>query len=493
MLGSLVVASLIAKRLGADRSEQILAAILALTIPVGILEASGTLNDYVVAFWIMCFYYFSLRLIMDGSDWSTQFGFCFSLGLAILTKSTAYVYALPACLWILVQYLRSFQKGILVTVLFAGIVSLSLNVGHFARNMTTFGSIVGSSAETNLYLNEVHTASAVVSNLIRNVSLHLVTPSEKINSYEVQAVKGLHTLLGMDVNDPRTTFMANTLLFRYGLSTQIRHEVYAGNFLHFSLILLSVLAFLLKGKEIFDSRERMYVLAYACVALGTFLVFSVVLKWQPFHSRQHLPFFLLLTPFIAVTLNRTLKGPVNFVGILLLTLSVPWLLFNQSRPLVSTAYLKHLFYTVAGNFHVASLASQVGLDNQYFYGITCDPHDQLFREVQSLHEPLENAIDYLGTLPACNDVGFVPCYDQIEYPVWEILNEKIGSDLRIEHVLVKNGSERTTQNFPPFDPCVVISLRREPDASLMIGNDLFNMVFTSSSQDGNSSVSVYTK
>jgi len=493
MVGSMVVATLIAKRLGADRSGQVLAATVALTIPVGILEASGTLNDYVVAFWILCFYYFSISLIMGEQNWVTRFGFSFSLGLAILTKSTAYVYALPAFLWLFVHYLRARQKEILLTVIFAGVVSLLLNLGHFTRNITTFGSFVGSPTETSLYLNELHTPTAVVSNLVRNVSLHLSTPSGSVNLYIVQAVKGLHRLLGMDVNDPRTTFMADTLLFQYGLSTQIRHEVYASNFVHLVLIMLAILVFILKGHEIFDSRNRNFLVAYACTVLGTFLVFSLVLKWQPFHSRQQLPFFLLFSPFIAIILNRTLKWSVNLTGVILLVFSLPWLLFNQSRPMVSTAYLKYLVYSTAGRMHLSSVAQQASLDKQFFYGITCDPHDQLFREVQSLHEPLQDAIGYLEDQSSCTDIGFVPCYDQIEYPVWKMLRERISSDLRIEHVLVKNGSEKATHTYPPFNPCAIISLRREPENSLLIGDNIFNRVFTSSSMDGNSSVSIYTK
>jgi hypothetical protein len=57
MVGSLVGVSLIAKQLGANLRGQILATVLCVTIPMGILQASSTNNDYVVSFWLVCFAY----------------------------------------------------------------------------------------------------------------------------------------------------------------------------------------------------------------------------------------------------------------------------------------------------------------------------------------------------------------------------------------------------------------------------------------------------
>ncbi len=63
MVGSVLVATLLARRLGAPPSGQTLAAVIAVSIPVGILEASSTLNDYYVSFWLMCFTWFALELL----------------------------------------------------------------------------------------------------------------------------------------------------------------------------------------------------------------------------------------------------------------------------------------------------------------------------------------------------------------------------------------------------------------------------------------------
>ena len=54
MLGSLAGVSLIAQHLAATPRGQIFSALFCATLPMGILQASGTQNDYVSAFWLVC-------------------------------------------------------------------------------------------------------------------------------------------------------------------------------------------------------------------------------------------------------------------------------------------------------------------------------------------------------------------------------------------------------------------------------------------------------
>ena len=98
MFGSVVGVSLIAKQLGADIRGQVLAAVIAVTIPMGILQASSTQNDYVTAFWLVCLVYYILRF-KEQPRCANAVGVGASLGLALLTKGTAYLYAFPLLVW----------------------------------------------------------------------------------------------------------------------------------------------------------------------------------------------------------------------------------------------------------------------------------------------------------------------------------------------------------------------------------------------------------
>jgi len=62
MVGSACGVSLIAKQLGAAARGQVLAGVVVTTVPMGILQASSTQNDYVVSFWLTCFVYFLILL-----------------------------------------------------------------------------------------------------------------------------------------------------------------------------------------------------------------------------------------------------------------------------------------------------------------------------------------------------------------------------------------------------------------------------------------------
>jgi hypothetical protein len=54
MVLSLIGVSWIAKQLGANRFGQLLAVVFTATIPMGIVQASSTMTDYVVSFWMVC-------------------------------------------------------------------------------------------------------------------------------------------------------------------------------------------------------------------------------------------------------------------------------------------------------------------------------------------------------------------------------------------------------------------------------------------------------
>ncbi len=69
MGGTLIGVSLIAERLGASKRGQLLAVLACATLPEGVLEASGAMNTYVGAFWIVVTVYYLLRW-NDRQNWN---------------------------------------------------------------------------------------------------------------------------------------------------------------------------------------------------------------------------------------------------------------------------------------------------------------------------------------------------------------------------------------------------------------------------------------
>lgn len=192
MLGCSIGVSFLAAQLSSGKNVQLLASILCVTLPMGIAQATGTQNNYVLAFWLVCLGYFALRL-QQQSDPLSAFGMGTGLGLAVLTKGTAYALALPFIAWAgisasrraLSQPRERAWKPILLLIV-AMLLALTINLGHYARNFALTGSPLGSASD-DAYANEIFTPAVFTSGVIRNIALHLGTPSEAVNA-ELQNV-----------------------------------------------------------------------------------------------------------------------------------------------------------------------------------------------------------------------------------------------------------------------------------------------------------------
>jgi len=416
MIGSVIGATLVADRLGARQRGQLLAAVLAVSIPMGILQASSTQNDYVVAFWLLCFAWSGIRLKEEQHmGWAIMAGA--SLGLALLTKGTAYLYALPFAIWFFWAVARSapgraalFGLGVLFPCLF-------LNAGHYYRNYTLFSNPLAS--DTAGYSNETIDAKSVLSNVVRNSAIHLSTPFDEVNTSIEQGIGVLHDLLGVDINDERTTWPGTT----FGVQRIIRHEDYSGNLLHAVLALIT-LGLLVGRRSVrsISSAINPYVL---CVT-GGFLLFCLFLKWQPWNSRLHLPLFVLGAPATGVVLGRLRhQGLALTTAGILIVAAVPWALWNISRPLAPPpkAVIDRFFY---GNSLPATI-------------LTADRIPQYFTNRLSLWRPYLAATNLIKARGARN-IGLKLREEDWEYPLWVLLKGEGGKGPRIENIDVHNRS-----------------------------------------------------
>ncbi len=173
LLGVVLGASLIVRELGGGGAAQVGGAVIAGTVPIGVLQATGTQNDEVVAFWLVCFVVFALRLVAGANRPIVIALFAgASLGLAILTKPTAYLFAFPFAVWLSVALVRRSGARCWTPLLLIAGVALLLNVGQYTRNALVFGSPLGRGDEGGpafRYTNDTLTPSLVASNIVRNL------------------------------------------------------------------------------------------------------------------------------------------------------------------------------------------------------------------------------------------------------------------------------------------------------------------------------------
>jgi 4-amino-4-deoxy-L-arabinose transferase-like glycosyltransferase len=141
MIGSIVGVSLIAKQLGADQRGQILAAVFCATLPMGILQASSTQNDYVVCFWVVCLaHYILLTLPYRNPPLNLTLAIGASCGLAAFTKSSGYMYAFPFMVWFFLWYVNQMRWKMWKPISIISVCFLSLNISHYLRNFTLYGN-----------------------------------------------------------------------------------------------------------------------------------------------------------------------------------------------------------------------------------------------------------------------------------------------------------------------------------------------------------------
>ncbi len=447
MVGSVLGISLIAGQLGADLRGQLLSSVVVVTIPTGILQASSTQTDYVSTFWVVCFVYFAFLLTGEARLWQAL-ACGASLGLAILAKATSYVYALPFLIWLVVLVLRKHRARSLVLLAIVACATLLINLPTYVRNDELFANPLGMTSDMEAvragqaekYSNDAFTAAGTLSNVIRNLALNLATPSDAINTRLQTAVVAIHQAMGTSPDDPRTTWPGT----QFELMRTSFREDYDGNLLDVFYIALAIAVLFFRRNH---SREAIYY----CIAVTTaYLLFCFYLKWQPWNTRLMLGLFVLWSPAVGIVLaglrNHLLR--TGLIGLLLLA-ALPWLLLNRLRP----------------------IASEQNIFNM--------PRTSLyFMNRQGYQKPFESVVNALDARSAgqCKQVGLYLRFDDWEYPLWVLLQRKLGNDVVVESVNVENISRTEYARFPETVPCAVLALDPTLAASLNVQGTPFSRV-----------------
>jgi len=262
----------------------------------------------------------------------------------------------------------------------------------------------------------------------RNIAMHLVTPSFEWNRHGVSAMRRLHALYGVGMDDPATTWPGTSF-------EQLRlapHEDASGNPLHLGLYL--AVAVICLGKRDYAGM-RWYTLS----VVAGFLLFSLLLRWQPWHSRLQLPLFVLFAPVagaVIAGLHRKWLIP-GLTGLFSLA-ALPWLLCNVSRPLIS---LSSFVPGYPGSILV------VPRQSGYFANRP---------ELEKTYRDFARSITMRGVKNIGLDTGGIG--NSWEYPLWVLTRTKGLAGPRIDHVGVTNISR-------------IIPIPVTPDIKVLIRSD----------------------
>lgn len=426
MLLSGVGVTLIAKQLGGSLWQQVGAAAICWTIPMGVLQATSTQNDFVNAFWLVCFASLGISFLKTPRNYWLAISMGLALGLGLLTKATSYIFAFPFCIWFGFAFIRNLPlKKLMVIGLCIVIPAILLNSGYFLRNYDLYSSQFG---PQDMYVNKAFNIDGFSSNVIRNIALHIPIPLlAPYNNFTAKALERVHTLTGLSPIDFRFSFGTDNPFSGFASLD----EDYSGNPFHWILICFvllmgfSQLFTLIKIKLNENALPTLSIFwSFNLMICFGFCLFSLYLKWQPFHSRLQLPLFVLWSPVLAIALLKPNYKISAFIPFLLIFTCYVWILYNPNRPLLYNPY-----------------RLDIPRDQQYF------------TKKGSLYPVYIQMIDLIQKND-CHEIGLKFMEDTWEYPIWGIFRNR-NYPIIIRHINVDNPTKKFI--LVDFKPCAIIS------------------------------------
>lgn len=386
---------------------------IAATIPMAVVQASGTQNDLVATSVVLAAASILLRNV---SRTRRVYGFLFAaaVALSVLTKASSALYVIPfAAWWLAAVWRRSGIRRAFVTACAGSAIVAAILLPNVLRNLSIEGMPLGpGSWDTATYLNGSVSLKSILSNGIRNAALHMGSPFPAVNAATYGFILGLHRGVGIDPNDPKTTWEGT----RFSVPTVSYGEDDAGNTLHMAVLLVVIpLGFFMGGMR---GHQRK---AFLAATLAGAVLFAATLKWQPWHSRLHLPVFFLLASLvggITATFGYVVRA---FLVLTFYICAVPFVAVHASRPL-------------------AGIGS-----------VLKTPRDvQYFAAAPFLREPYSRAMAEIRARRA-HSVGLMISEDDWEYPFHAML----PAGTRVFHIGVRNPSSRYETAYEAPDVIVV--------------------------------------
>jgi hypothetical protein len=425
-----VAVSLAARMLGAGRKGQLAAAAFAISLPIGLMEATSTQNDYVTAMWLTIMSVFVLYACQEEAGWGEILCIAAALGLGLLTKGTFYPYAVAWGIWLGIHWLRQrkpalfLKRGLVIVV-----VVVVLNAGYWTRNLITYGGPLGPAGWVADMSSARYGVKSVASNLVKDIMLNLATPSPRVNQSMVSFVQSTFQASDPDVASFRLDWRWN-------------NEDSAGSPIHLFLIVLSiagVIVLLAMGRL-----KEHHLLWYCLAAFFSFVIFVLAAHYDDYGVRFQLPLLIIWAPVIGSMLTRlSEKWLAPMALVFFFAISLPYVFFNTTRPLVA---MKNTPEPYA--IHPLPMLGKTK-SSSIFYA---DARSLLFINAPDWNNPLMEATHDIRD-SGCKNVGIRIDSSDPEYPIWWLLHAP-QSGVRIETLYYSEALRRYAD--PGFKPCAII-------------------------------------
>lgn len=324
------------------------------TFDIVILQANTTQNDLVAACFIILSFYFLLKILKSIKIKFIYFVlFGFSVGLAIGTKGYSYFF-IPGFIIFIIIYLLFFEKNkklkylkLLYIFSFSILGVMLFSSYNLMQNFYSYGNIF-TSPTTNFKLSVQNpTFKTLISNIFRQSAFfyqYYDLDHGVIGDILKRIVLGVHTKLNIDISSPATTFL-NYYFYFPGLKINW-DEGYFGLIcfffvlpsLFYTLILSLLLRIWKKSSEIII-RFKLSLLTFL-VPMIFFLLFNLVIRWQPYCGRMMIGLVLFLMILFSEFLDLLKCIKFRLIFIIISVFLIFGSIISSIKPLFNNDYIQ---------------------------------------------------------------------------------------------------------------------------------------------------------
>lgn len=404
MFGSVITATLITDKLSYKNKHQLFAALLVLTIPMGILQSTTTQTDYLSAFLLISLVYF-------GFQQDTLF-IAFACGLGLLTKLSFLLFTIPFSIYFGILWFKSNKAYFIKSLLIAMMISLIVNLPLFIRNFKTYETIYGPISNSKILGNQSLQPIFVLSTLVKNTGLNLGLPNDNYNHFIDQIITKFHDLIGININDNNNTFINTYYLTHFLISEDV-----SGNISHAILFVICGMTIGFCFKRYSIKNKYLWPGYFLCIISG-FILYSTFFKWQPWGNRLLLPLTVTACPLMAVVLSEAISSRKAL-------LVVSALLWICALPFVAG----NMIINWKGLLTLSGSARQLGLTMFQKNG---DRYERYFYLNSVLYKPYLDIAGIINNLQI-NHIGLDLGGDSWEYPLWVKLKQQ-NPEIKINYI-----------------------------------------------------------
>lgn len=426
----------ITRKLKCDYKFSILAGLLFMTMPGAFAEAMTTQNDLFDAMWLLVFVYVLLdflqgeNIVFNIECIGKTVLLSFSIAFGYLTKPAIMFGIVIFAIGLLIAWIKTHVPVDVTLKLFACSLGIIVTVlaPELIRNFQSFHAFSAPIAGAQQLVGTLDIKYLFV-NMLKNMFYN--TPNYCFTWMAPLIAHGLYYLsyrLGIDLDAESISEWGNE--FGFQTAPNFQHDTAVNTILFTSAAVLFILVIFFYKKM----KLRKMQIIYCVLAVVSFVMLCVFLRWERFVTRYMIGYLALLCPMVAVILYNMRKSD-SLRKIYCLGVSV----------IIFLSFVEVVNMTI---YHVNESLYADGIrETEYFHN---------WKETK--YVAYRDIADYIKD-NNIEKIGILMTEDTYEYPLWGMLR---GYDCQIEHVKVDNLSGKYEDlTFQP--DCIFVYLREDDD------------------------------